>query len=54
MTLILAAGFFSLIPPVYLLRLMADARKLEKRLLGRQTGYGESAQVAEGLPIKND
>jgi len=53
-TLILAAGFFSLLPPVYLLRLMADARKLERRIVGRQTGYGESAQVAAGLPLKHD
>jgi hypothetical protein len=53
-TLILAAGFLSLIPPLYFLRLMADARKLERRLPGHRTEYVVSAQVAEGLPIKND
>lgn len=36
MYVILAAGFLSLIPPVYFLRLMADARRLKRRLPGRR------------------
>jgi hypothetical protein len=50
MTLILAAVFFSLIPPVYFLRLMTDARKLEKRILVRQAECGEDA-LADDEPL---
>jgi len=51
---ILAAGFVSLIPPVYFLLLMSDARKLERRLQRRQTEYAEDARADEELLIANE
>jgi len=54
MTLILAAVFFSLIPAVYFLRLMTDARKLEKRVLARQADWGKDALVEDELLIEPD
>lgn len=45
LSVILAAVFFfCLIPLVYLLLLMADGRKLERRLLRHQPGRGKNAQ----------
>ena len=45
LSVILAAVFFfSLIPLTYLLLLMADGRKLERRLRRRQPGRGKGAQ----------
>jgi hypothetical protein len=54
LTLILAAGFFSLIPPLYFLRLMSDGRKLRKGLLESQTESGENAGANEELLITQD
>lgn len=54
MTLILAAVFFSLIPPVYFLRLMTDARKLEKRILARQADCSKDAFADDELLIEPD
>jgi hypothetical protein len=54
LTLILAASFLSLIPPLYFLRLMSDARKLEKRLLEPQTEGCENARAYEELLITQD
>jgi hypothetical protein len=53
-SVILAAGFFSLIAPIYFLLLMADARKLERRLLGRQTECAEEAPEDEQPLIAYD
>ncbi len=49
MYVILAAGFISLIPPVYFLRLMADARRLERRLPVRP-----AANIEEGQKTENE
>ncbi|MGZ5423350.1 MAG: hypothetical protein ACXW2V_02200 [Candidatus Aminicenantales bacterium] len=54
MTLILAAVFLSIIPTVYFLRLMSDARKLEKRVLVRQADCGEDALADDELLIEPD
>lgn len=54
MNFIIAAGLFFLIPPVYFIRLMADAKKLERRLLERPIKFGENVQEEEELLIKLD
>ena len=54
MTLILAAFFLSLIPSVYFLRLMSDARKLETRALVRQADCGQDALADDELLFEPD
>jgi hypothetical protein len=51
--IILAAGLCSLILSVYFLRLMADGKKLERRLLERRTESSENGQEEEALLIKD-
>jgi hypothetical protein len=52
--IIIAAGFCLLIPPVYFLRLMADARRLEAKLQERAAQINENAQEHEAPLIKLD
>ena len=52
MYVILAAGFLSLIPPVYFIRLMADARKLKRRLPGRPVAGVADVQEDKELLIE--
>ena len=54
MTLIIAAGLCSLFPPVYFIRLMADAQKLQRRVLERRSEFHENAQEKERLLIEFD
>ena len=54
MTLIIAACLCSLVPFVYFLRLMDDARKLERRLPRKTRPFGKNAQREEATPIKHD
>ena len=53
MNIILAAGLCSLILSVYFLRLMADGKKLERRLLERRTESSENGPEEEELLIKD-
>jgi hypothetical protein len=53
--LIVAAAYLcSLIPLVYFLRLMTDARKLEERLPKRSRPIGKNTQKEEATPIERD
>lgn len=52
MNLAIFAGILSLIPFVYLLRLMTDARQLRERYRARALVYSESAQLGEGLLLE--
>lgn len=47
MILIISAGLCSLVPPLYLVRLMADARKLRARLLEQPLKISHDAQEQE-------
>ena len=48
MSLVLIAGIFSLIPFVYLLRVLTDARQLRQRFRARALAYSESALASAG------
>lgn len=48
MNLVLIAGIFSLIPFVYLLRILTDARQLRQRFRARALVYSEAAPVPDG------
>lgn len=53
MNIILPAGLCSFILSVYFLRLMADGKKLERRLLERRTESSDHGQGEEELLIKD-
>ncbi|MCU0244078.1 MAG: hypothetical protein MUE80_04920 [Acidobacteria bacterium] len=46
--MVLIAGIFSLIPFVYLLRILTDARQLRQRFRARTLVYSESAPAPGG------
>ncbi len=48
MNLVLIAGIFSLIPFVYLIRILTDARQLRQRFRPRALAYSESAAAPDG------
>lgn len=48
MNLVLIAGIFSLIPFVYLIRILTDARQLRQRFRPRALAYSESAGTPDG------
>ena len=56
MTLIVAAGLspLLLIPPIYFVRLMADARRLRSRFVERPVEPGLEAFERQGLLIPTD
>jgi hypothetical protein len=51
-SLVIIAGLLSLIPFVYLLRLMTDARQLRERCRARTLVYPENARTDEGLLLE--
>jgi len=52
--IIIAAGICSILPAVYLMRLMADGRKLTERLQERSIELSNGAQAREVPLIKLD
>ncbi len=47
MTIVIAAGLCSLIPPLYFLRLLADGRQLHEKLAERAAAFREDAKQEE-------
>ena len=52
MNLVIISGLLSLIPFVYLLRLMTDARQLRERCRARALVHPENAQTDNGLLLE--
>lgn len=54
MNIVLATGLFSLLSLVCIIRLMADGKRLETRLVERQTEFRELSPETEAMLIKDD